>query len=281
LGRTDRDIFNSGGFDGLWWDVAFWWVDSVSSTNDTVGWRSLTDVTLVSTGFTGWNTIIIVIVRTITKSGVVSEGVRTSVTGVVGNTIFTGIVTSFTILVIVIEIHVRVTNTYIIGHNSSLTTGKTVRSRSGASTTFRITSWTGTLVSFIITSFTGTFIITISYGFSGIGVTTSVTISLRLVYTFFTLYGTLHTGWFITVVIIFIITEVITGCLTNFNPTIFTMAIITRSSSTFTRLTGVTGSTSGTFSRTRDTVWFKRIEISGWTSTMRRVSSDTSITNGT
>lgn len=126
LGRTDRDVFDSGGFDFLWWDVTFWWVDSSIGTDDTVGWRLGTDVTLFLTWWTFGDTVVIEVIFTFTKGTVNSGFVGTGFTSVISGTGGTSIVTNFTIRVIGIEVLSGGTDTSSFNHDSSLSTSGTV-----------------------------------------------------------------------------------------------------------------------------------------------------------
>jgi hypothetical protein len=85
--------------DFLWRNVTFWWVNSISSTNGTVGWRLSTDVTLGFTSTTDRNTTIIVVILTWTSGRTDSGVIGTSDTSVISSTVSTSIVTWFTVFV--------------------------------------------------------------------------------------------------------------------------------------------------------------------------------------
>jgi hypothetical protein len=126
LGGTDWDVFDLSGFDFLWWNMTFWWVDSSIGTDDTVGWRLGTDVTLFLTWWTFGNTVVIVVIFTFTKGTINSGFVGTGSTSVISGTGRTSIVTSFTIRTIGVEELSGSTNTSTINHDSSLSTSGTV-----------------------------------------------------------------------------------------------------------------------------------------------------------
>jgi len=192
LGGTDWDVFDSSGFDFLWWDMTFWWVDSSISTDNTVRWRLGTDVTLFLTWWTFGDTVVIVVIFTFTKGTINSGFVGTGRTSVISGTGGTSIVTSFTIRGIGIEELSGFTNTSTINHDSSLSTSDTVIWGTLTSSTFVSTRWTSGSVGII-----STFWATTSRSVNSVSGTNG-TFRGDTVLTGRTLDGTRYTSWAVT-----------------------------------------------------------------------------------